>query len=62
MIELIYSIIGIQMIIFLAIGMSILTYNSIKEYFKNRYEEEIKKLEEKNMSLKMELEYYKENK
>lgn len=38
MIQIIYSIVGIQIIIILAVVMCGLTYNSIKEYFKSKGE------------------------
>lgn len=59
MIEIIYSIVGIQIIISLFVIMGVLTYNSVKEHFNKDCEEEIERLKSKNFDLEIELSYYK---
>lgn len=67
MINIIYSIIGIQIIIVLTVVMLGLTYNSIKQHFKNaidnkseieELENKIEKLEDKIAVLNKEADHY----
>lgn len=61
MIEIVYSILGIQIIISVFIFMGVLIYNSLKEHFYKNKNDEIEKLKDEILDLKIKCDYYKDD-